>query len=65
MWKLGDVIWAATDALGIPHCSECEKRRRRLNDFGAKVGAKVSRRLSSRPIQAKFGQQNQDHQDKP
>lgn len=28
---LGDVIHKVTDALGIEHCDECEKRRQRYN----------------------------------
>jgi hypothetical protein len=27
----GDAIKAVTDAVGIPHCSKCEERRRMLN----------------------------------
>lgn len=30
---LGDVVRKATDAAHIPHCSPCEERQRRLNQF--------------------------------
>ena len=31
MQGLGDAIKSVTDALGIPQCSECEKRQSKLN----------------------------------
>jgi hypothetical protein len=30
---LGDAVYAVTQALGIPHCGECAKRRERLNSL--------------------------------
>jgi len=32
--KLGDMIAAITKFLHIPHCAECEERRRILNEIG-------------------------------
>ena len=29
----GDVVHKITDALGMEHCSECEKRKARMNRF--------------------------------
>lgn len=29
----GDVVHKLTDALGLEHCSECEKRKARMNRF--------------------------------
>jgi hypothetical protein len=29
----GDIVHKITDALGMEHCSECEKRKARMNRF--------------------------------